>query len=311
MTGLPPPRSRTNSLASTPTTESQHNAALLGAVKAFGRPPPSPRAPSNADNRANGALVAANSVGAGAGSKTPSPNHKPNRPPNAAPSPPMDTFGSVASTGKEGMSLTRAKMPHLALPAASQQHGEKERATSPSHQAAKAAAARAPEPQNTSPTRPRARTTQRPTVAPKPRRLSEHLKNDREEQRPDRSSIPPTSSLVDLFERRTSDHPGKNDDSRPGHIIIKQSRDLPVKSPKPMRKADSGITSMFQLELDQKPQKAAAKPTPSVEVKDHDVAVRVSSIPIPSLLRRYKRREVALVRYRARLHLRCSGSHLA
>jgi hypothetical protein len=86
------------------------------------------------------------------------------------------------------------------------------------------------------------------------------------------TSIAPTTSLVDLFERKAanSQAPGK----RPEPIVIKPSKDLPIKSPKPIR-TSGGITSMFQLELEDR-QSSPQKQT-------NDVKQRTSAATLEDL----------------------------
>ncbi|KAK4505369.1 hypothetical protein PRZ48_003332 [Zasmidium cellare] len=232
--------SRASSTASVDTTTSQTSAALLGATKAFGRGVPQQRTTSASDVRGNGALAAASTAGSGSGSKTPVPRSP--RPPPASREPSIGR-----ENVKEKVQMDMSKFPSLA-PA---QQARPPHSRSPSHQAAVLATSRAQPATSTfsqKPGRSRAGTgSKRPAVAPKPRRLSEHFKpgNDKSEKPTDTTPIAPTTSLVDLFERRlkeTQESPGK----RPEPIVIKPSNELTLKSPTPVR---SGITSMLQLEL--------------------------------------------------------------
>ncbi|KAF2165214.1 hypothetical protein M409DRAFT_67473 [Zasmidium cellare ATCC 36951] len=234
--------SRASSVASVDTTASQSSAALLGATKAFVRAAPQQRTTSASDVRGNGALAAASTAGSGSGSKTPV-SRSP-RPPPASREPSVGR-----ESVKEKAQMDMSKFPSLAPP----QQARPPHSRSPSHQAAVLATSRAQPTASTSTTsekpgrHPPGTGSKRPAVAPKPRRLSEHFKpsNGKSDKPTDTTPIAPTTSLVDLFERRlkeTQDSPGK----RPEPIVIKPSNELTLKSPKPVR---SGITSMLQLEL--------------------------------------------------------------
>lgn len=235
--------SRASSVASADTTGSQSSAALLGATRAFVRPAPQQRSTSSTDIRGNGALAAASTAGSGSGSKTPA-SRSPRPPPSREPS-------VVRGRVKEKAEMDFSKVPNLAPP----KQARPAHSRSPSHQAAVLATSRvqpAAEPPSQQPGRPRAGTgsSNRPAVAPKPRRLSEHHKvnSDKKDKPTDTTSIAPTTSLVDLFERRLKEtQDTQQQGKRPEPIVIKPSNDLTLKSPKPVR---SGITSMFQLELE-------------------------------------------------------------
>ena len=213
----------------------------------------------NTPSAANGALAAAARVGMG--SNNPSSQHGAARPP-APPLFPNSTGGGVRN-GREYagniVSLPTSPVASLGLPSQPKNGHSK----SPSQHAASLATARAPPATGTGPdTRAvrtgRAKTSQRPAVAPKPERFSEHAEHDDGSgDRPtDSTSIAPTTSLVDLFERKssTSQASGK----KPEPIVIKPSKDLAIKSPKPVR-TSGGITSMFQMELENR--QNAPKPT--------------------------------------------------
>ncbi|KAK4546339.1 hypothetical protein LTR36_002016 [Oleoguttula mirabilis] len=264
MPGQQQPPARASSYGSLGPNEAQ-NAALLGATAAFGRAKPMARAPPTTCAGANGALATATS-----GSKTPSPKHASRKSPSPAAAPPSPS-GSTASTPGSGRKVIRAldlaKKPNLAVPT----QARTERSKSPSHQAAQLAVARSPEPHvTTAAARPRVRTMQRPSVAPKPRRLSERHSNTDEEEKPtDTSPMQPTTSLVDLFERRSNMHAAGK---RPQSVLIKPSRDLALRSPKPVRVQDGGITSMFQMELERP--NGTPKPAPDVAANHHDPGER-------------------------------------
>lgn len=217
--------------SSVATNESQKNAALLGAAAAFGRPRPKNAGATREETRHRSALAAA--VNTGARSKTPSPDHGLRK--ARGPAPPPARADGVAAAG--GRAQARGQ-PLLTLPAEAQQ----QRPKSPSFHAAQLAAARSPEPGGfTAPIAAPARKPQKPLVAPKPRRLSQNTEHAAD------SPLPSTTSLVKLFERKTS---GPEHTRRPGPLAIRPSQDLAVRSPKPMRTPDGGITSVFEMELD-------------------------------------------------------------
>lgn len=155
--------------------------------------------------------------------------------------------------------LNMMAKPNLTVP----KQAQRERSKSPSHHAAQLAAARSPEAG-----RPRASTVLRPAVALKPRRLSEHHEKGTEKLT-DSSPIPPTTSLVDLFERKSS-NPATSS-RRPEPIVIKPSQDLAIRSPKPVRVSDGGITSMFQMELDRRNGIANLSPTTAAKAHEQEV----------------------------------------
>ena len=254
-----PTRSHASSPTSQHSTLSSQNAALLGAATAFGRPKPKARAPSNTHMGAIGALAAAN--GAATATKTPSPEYYSGRSPA-----PIITPASTGGTGQNVKSVTTKETPFLEQrktpnlwPPAPARRG---RTKSPSAQAASLAATRAPPSPatDTSASRPRAETSQKLPVTPKPRRLSSgyHNKAMRSDTdgAPDIRSIPSTTSLVDFFERRlgASQPSGK----RPEPIVIKSSNDLALRSPKPVR-TSGHISSVFHMELEGP--KSPPKPT--------------------------------------------------
>ncbi|KAK5117776.1 hypothetical protein LTR85_008751 [Meristemomyces frigidus] len=178
-------------------------------------------------------------------------------------------ISTPGSAQEKRRTLEFARTPNLTVP----KQAQMERSKSPSHQAAQLAVARSPEPHApTAAARPRAQTVQRPSVGPKPRRLSERLSNtntEEKEQRTDTSPIQPTTSLVDLFERHSNRRAAGK---RPESVIIKPSRDLALRSPKPVRVSDGGITSMFQMELEQR--NRTPQPAPDISAKDHEPGAR-------------------------------------
>jgi len=193
--------------------------------------------------------------------------------PGRAPSPTASSIGNIRSSGHQAQSGPKGKnMPGLAQPGIV----GAERSKSPSQQAARLAVARSPDSQSgISPTRPRETIIQKPLVAPKPRRLSEHFKPP-DINCPDLSPIQPTTSLVELFERRSTGNV-EAEHKRPSPMVVKPSQDLPIKSPQPSRKSDGAITSVFQMELEG--QEPEAKPHPTIEVKDHDPHSQLHSPP--------------------------------
>ncbi|KAF7194083.1 Increased rDNA silencing protein 4 [Pseudocercospora fuligena] len=265
--GYKPP-SRASSIASVDTTtstaSSQQNAALLGANLAFGRPPPRERAPTQTYvGGSNGALSAANTANIRGPTPNPSDIRSRGRSPLPARAP---VTGSAA--GNTASNITKEKMPNLSLP---QQERPRMHNRSPSQQAAVLAAARA-KPSSAISTqensaRPRTAAVQRPAIAPKPRRLSEHFRsnesadlNDTADRPTDSTPIAPTGSLVNLFEQRLKAVNDASPAKRPEPVIINPSRELSLKSPKPVR--SGGITSMFQLELEEAKRNNEIRPEP-------------------------------------------------
>ncbi|KAK5137255.1 hypothetical protein LTR08_000225 [Meristemomyces frigidus] len=162
------------------------------------------------------------------------------------PSPSASNKSMLGSGRKEKSALHFPTKPNLSVPTQAQT----DRSKSPSHQAAELAAARSPDPSaRGAAVRPRANTVQTPPFVPKPRRLSGHNSRIAKVEEPtDSSPIAPTTSLVDLFEQKSSmNATGK----RPEPLVIRPGRDLALESPKPVRTSDGGITSMFQMELEQ------------------------------------------------------------
>ena len=183
-----------------------------------------------------------------------------------------------ATNNQGNMSLPSSPNSHLGLPPPLQRSHSK----SPSQQAASLAAARAPPSvaadQDNGTGKNRRSAVKKPAVAPKPRRLSSYQRQDvktDEDEPTDSTSIAPTTSLVDLFERKASSSqiPGK----RPEPVVIKPSDDLPIKSPKPIRTSGGGITSMFQLELEDR------ESAPQKEAKDVKPETSTATIERPSI----------------------------
>ncbi|KAK5687312.1 Increased rDNA silencing protein [Elasticomyces elasticus] len=234
MSGLPRTPSRTPSFASINTTGDYQSAALLGATKAFGKPAPKARAASHNYSGNNGALAAANWA---------SPKHGFTSSPGQPATPPSDRRNGNGNGNDRTPTLEHTVTPNLAVPK------RRERETSPSHQAAQLAAARSPDGNAVKATaRPRADTAQKPYVAPKPRRLSDHY-SQQSRSPTDATHIPPTTSLVKLFEQKASVYSSAAvKRPSPSPVTIRPSHDLPMRSPKPIH-TDGGITAVFQMEL--------------------------------------------------------------
>ena len=233
------------------------NAALLGATAAFGRPKPRERVPSNTYN---GALTAASTTSTA--SKTPSPKHATRKSPSpaavASALPTSDVTSTQDNERRAGRPLDSVAKPNLTVP----KQAQTDRSKSPSHQAAQLAAARSPEPSaGAFNAKPRAKTTRGPAVTPKPRQLSVHNLEDRPT---DSSPTPPTTSLVELFEKRSND---PRTSKRPGPIVVRPTRELAVSSPKPVRVSNGGISSVFQMELEET---RTPKAAPTIEATDYE-----------------------------------------
>ncbi|KAK5167702.1 Increased rDNA silencing protein [Saxophila tyrrhenica] len=234
--------SRTPSYASTAETgTSPRNAALLGAATAFGRPPTKARAQEKTPSGVNSALAAA----ARAGTSSPSPNAR-----LKSPAPPLQrqtTGESVRSvkSSADRLSLGASRTARLGVP-----DPVKEPSKSPSRQAASFAAASTPQPSapnvNIATSSARADEVRGPPVGSKPRsfRTQQPQNGNQDSKQTDSSPIPPTTSLVDLFERKSRTPEGK----RPEPVVIKPSSQLALRSPKPTRQS-GGITSLFEMEL--------------------------------------------------------------
>lgn len=249
MPGPHPPRapSRASSSASLG-GESSTNAqleALIGASRAFSRPPPSASTQSNHTYpAAHGALSAAATYGP---SKTPTSrtingiyrvSPSPGVPRNVVAFSPNDKSANIYEARtwdhRETAADSTSQIPHFTRAAGSSQPE-----ISPKREAR--------------PVRPRATTTQKPTAAPKSHRMSgddSGATGARPDRPTDSSPIAPTTSLVDLFERKSSVPTAAG--KRPGPIVIKASHDLPMQSPKPVRTSDGGITQLFKMQLEDK-----------------------------------------------------------
>ncbi|KAK3680145.1 Increased rDNA silencing protein [Recurvomyces mirabilis] len=232
--------SRQSSYGSINTLDAR-NAALLGATKAFGRPAVNTRTPSTTYTGTNGALAAATRAGP-AGRPMGSSNGASNtsgmagnvmmRPSHTGPT-------QRPVPGKRGTENVRDIAQYQAVsPTKSIPRGV---AGPPSEGKAVPESAR-----------PRAFTTNRPSVAPKPRRLSGSYNGDarpRASRDTDSSPTRPTSSLVQLYERKSTEAGAS---VRTPRAQSKADFDLPLASPKPVRvpaSSGGGITSMFQMEL--------------------------------------------------------------
>lgn len=148
--------------------------------------------------------------------------------------------------------LDLVNMPRLRIP---QNDAPPPHVRSPSQQAAVLAATRAhppaPAPKNEVAPPSRGKTSARPAIAPKPRRLSGHLgkieeTNDVSDKPTDTTPIAPTTSLVDLFEQRLKET--QQSEKKPEPIVVKPHDGLSIKSPKPVMPPKSGITSMIQMQ---------------------------------------------------------------
>lgn len=248
------------------------NAALMGAALAFGRAAPRQR-PANTGGSTNGSLYAA--VSAGQRSKTSSPEGK--SPGNGVGA--KTTIGLSPNTvrehgNKHGTSLSPSGMPNLQVTpsrAQSRSPSGSTRATAmlAANRASPASEHMAGEDRMSTETSMPSRTKPRlakPAAPPKPRRLSSHhrtLSQDSIRSPTDDSPILPTTSLVSLFERNSTDHrpPSRKKPVEP--IVIKPSSDLTIRSPKPvrtsngvLRKVQAGMADGRQAEAQVALQKA-------------------------------------------------------
>lgn len=296
-----PPSSRTSSIGSAASEQKQHinnNAALRGATLAFGRQPPQPRAKPKttvgAGAGSHGVMAAAASVRGRDAEQSPS---------RAFTRAPLSLPGSSDESVNAGMPTGPMVVSQLSN---TSRNGQQDRRTvqasapSQSQQAAVLAAARAKPAAPTKDVRQAARNAERPVVNPKPRQYSEGHQGTASEltDRPtDSTPIAPTTSLVHLFEERSRAAASPAERSEPA--VIKPSQDLPLRSPKPVR--SGGITSMIQLELEQRDQKensetmpnrdtspasqhnGQARPSPGDRLKSHtDTKRRPQPSPSPS-----------------------------
>ena len=241
------------------------NAALLGATKAFGRPVPKETVQSRPEaGRQGDVAVIAPVAGGGKMQNAPQPGSSHARSATSV-SPTRSLRTTPADAGRfAALSLNARATPNLAVP-----RTQRDRSKPPSHHAAQIAAARSPaRSAQTPPVRQYAKPQAKPVVAPKPRRLSNQHSNDRMVTRvvketTDASPILPTTSLVQLYERQSNGR-GKT----PDPIAIRHSADLALHSPKPMRSADPGITSVFHMELPDD----ATTPRAAPNIAAHDFA---------------------------------------
>lgn len=260
--------SRASSFASNTTASSPQNAALLGASKAFGRP--KPRAGTGASQTGTVAnLAGIGSSPQNVGQRGPLPQ---TRPQQLTRDTTGDSTASVKSIRDGGIHTPGSStISHLGLPS----QPRREHSRSPSLQAASVAAARAPplerSPSIASNIRSSAPSVRRPAAPPKPRRLSGYgrqVDSEGSDEPTDSTSIAPTTSLVNMFERKASTSEGAK--QRPRPIVVKPSNDLPLKSPKPVR-ASGGITSMFQMELEQSDSLDKPGPNDTAESQFNDL----------------------------------------
>ena len=259
-----PPSSRTSSIGSAASEQKQHinnNAALRGATMAFGRQPPQPRAKSKtiaAGAGSHGAMAAATSAGVRGRGAEQSPNRVFTRAP-------LSLLGSSEESVNAGMPTGPVV---VSQQLDTSRNGQQDRravqasAPSQSQQAAVLAAARAKPIASTKDVRQAARNAERPAVNPKPRQYSEgHQETASElaDKPTDSTPIAPTTSLVHLFEERSKAAASPAERTEPA--VIKPSQDLPLRSPKPVR--SGGITSMIQLELEQRNEEESTEPMPN------------------------------------------------
>lgn len=232
------PASRTSSRASVrsagigPKDVDAQATALVGAIQAFGRQPPKPLSSSNTGTGPNGALAAAAWAG-----RSPVP------------------VTSVRPTGNKlqptrtgtGLSAKPESLPKLSPPG----QGSTNRSHSPSTYAAQVAVVRSPGPANTEASKKRIQKGGQKDISPSGQQNQRRdIGQVGQEDRPDSTPIPPTTSLVDLFERKSSVR-RKGSPKTPEPIVIKPNRDVPIQSPKPVRMPEGGITSVFKMELEE------------------------------------------------------------
>ena len=241
----PRPKSRSSTLSN----NDAQIAALRGATKAFAQTSQRNALPGNLVTRTNSACSAATTAGKGSNASSPV----------KWTAPPAQPAASAAARGYNGKSdgvqgvttMRTGNAPSLGAPVQSQKGHVK----SPSQAAASLAQAQAPSPSpstNTNLARSRTTAVRRPAVAPKPRTLSSDkfspVKRANTDGAPDSSSIPPTTSLVDLFERKNNI--SKSTKSKPEPVVIRPSNDLVLKSPKPIR-TSGGLSSVFRMDLEE------------------------------------------------------------
>ena len=244
-------------MTSIKTSDSQ-NAALLGAAKAFGRPQLLARTSTNT----HGALGVALGAARGSNADGSAPSRQVRLLPEAAGQPQP----SLHENERRGVGRDLAKP---------RKEGQRNRSASAG--AARLAFGKSPEPTANAVDK----RFNKPAIAPKPRRLSlstpQRGPGSRQDM-PDDSSIAPTTSLVAMFERKSSLLTSRPEaELRPS---LQTSATAPaitpvpaIRSPKPLRKGNGGITSMFQMELEDdgnsvRSQKAVPSRMPSKRTED-------------------------------------------
>ena len=262
------PVSRTPSRASTagsgPTTVDAQATALVGALQAFGRPPPKPQTASNTGSGVNGALAAA----AWAGSKNPPSKPRSDRSPGTA-APPQPTPAKtqpLKNPGPKGsLAVKEGTIPKLSPPRSS----PSDRSPSPSNYVAKVAAARSASSANPggfdNSVRPPGKVGQGPGTASRPQQERKSASKSPQDDSTDATPIPPTTSLVDLFERKSSVR--ERSAKTPEPVLIKPDPDVPIQSPKPVRHPEGGITAVFKMELEE--DNIISKPAEDMGTKDY------------------------------------------
>nr|POF13699.1 increased rdna silencing protein 4 [Quercus suber] len=214
--------------------------AFIGASRAFGRPQPAARSPSTFDTAAYGAVAAT----AAARTKDPRPGSTSNAATRVSPMGSRALPLSPDHTGSTVGDLSALHSKNIPILNPAAEHVlQVSRTMSPGRSRDHAQ----------SPTTSRASTTHKPAVAPKPQLLSVHTVSDdaASSNRPiDTSPIASTTSLVALIERTSTG--STSSDKRPNLVVIKPSLDLPMRSPKPVRTSDGGITQLFKMQLEDK-----------------------------------------------------------
>nr|POE55623.1 increased rdna silencing protein 4 [Quercus suber] len=212
--------------------------AFIGASRAFGRPQPAATSPSSSGPATYGALAATTA----ARSKTPSPRSADDARSKVSP------VGNRVLPSSQGQVGTATRdVPVLDHKVTPSLKPSKRRDV----QAAPTTSSGGSSVHTHSATIPDPRTDHKPAVAPKPQPLSVQSIRDHEQssdRSADTSPIAPTTSLVALFERTSSN--SATPEKRPDPIVIKPSLDLPMRSPKPVRTSDGGITQLFKMQLE-------------------------------------------------------------
>ncbi|WPG99536.1 increased rdna silencing protein 4 [Acrodontium crateriforme] len=224
--------------------------ALVGAIQAFGRQPPKPLSTSSTGSGSNGALAAAAWAG-----KSPVPVTLA-RPTGNKPQPTRTV---------SPLSAKPESLPKLSPPV----QGSTNRSKSPSTHAAHVAAERSPGLLDTDSSKSRIQKDGQREISP-PEQQTQKKDNRRlgQDERPDSTPIPTTTSLVNLFERSSSIR-RTGFTKTPEPILIKPHRDVPIQSPKPVRMQEAGITSVFKMELEED----AKTPTTSRNTAAKDFAL--------------------------------------